>query len=156
MENSKLVATTGLSDFGFSQKLPPTCNKLYQPNNPERTHPLQKLKRGAFHVSGKFCKAGEFRESLLTSSFKQGDNLQRNNECYLRKWLNLLCKSRLILQLNHENVHKEAKQTRLIRWKWWVFGCRRMWFLFVWFDSLRPGEQFFSYVGTGLPEFNQY
>ena len=24
-------------------------------------------------------------------------------------------------------------------------------FLFVWFDSLRPGQQFFSYVGTGLP-----
>ena len=63
----------------FPIRLPPTSKILYQPNNPERTHPLQKLKLGAFRVSGKFCKAEEFRESLPTSSFKHGDNLQRNN-----------------------------------------------------------------------------
>ena len=28
--------------------------------------------------------------------------------------------------------------------------------LFVWFDSLLPSQQFFSYVGTGLPGLNQY
>ena len=28
--------------------------------------------------------------------------------------------------------------------------------LFVLFDSLRPGQQFFSYVGTDLPVLNQY
>ena len=28
--------------------------------------------------------------------------------------------------------------------------------LFVWFDSLRPSQQSFSYVGTGLPGLNQY
>ena len=27
--------------------------------------------------------------------------------------------------------------------------------LFVWFDSLRPSQQYFSYVGTGLPGMNQ-
>ena len=27
---------------------------------------------------------------------------------------------------------------------------------FVWFDSLRPSQQLFSYVGTGLPGLNQY
>ena len=27
---------------------------------------------------------------------------------------------------------------------------------FVWFDSLRPNQQFFSYVGIGLPGLNQY
>ena len=27
---------------------------------------------------------------------------------------------------------------------------------FVWFDSLHPSRQFFSYVGMGLPELNQY
>ena len=27
---------------------------------------------------------------------------------------------------------------------------------FVWFESLRPSQQFFSYVGTGLPVLNQY
>ena len=27
---------------------------------------------------------------------------------------------------------------------------------FVWFDSLCPSQQFFSYVGTGLPGLNQY
>ena len=26
----------------------------------------------------------------------------------------------------------------------------------VWFDSLRPSQQFFSYVGMGLPGLNQY
>ena len=26
----------------------------------------------------------------------------------------------------------------------------------VWFDSLRPSQQFFSHVGTGLPGLNQY
>ena len=63
----------------FPIRLPPTSKILYQPNIPERTHPLQKLKLGAFGVSGKFCKTEEFRESLPTSSFKHGDNLQRNN-----------------------------------------------------------------------------
>ena len=61
----------------FPIRLPPTSKILYQPNNPERTHPLLKL--GAFRESGKFYKAEEFRESLPTSSFKYGDNLQRNN-----------------------------------------------------------------------------
>ena len=28
--------------------------------------------------------------------------------------------------------------------------------LFVLFDSLHPSQQFFSYVGTGLPGLNQY
>ena len=28
--------------------------------------------------------------------------------------------------------------------------------LFVLFDSLHPSQQFFSYVGMGLPGFNQY
>ena len=28
--------------------------------------------------------------------------------------------------------------------------------LFVLFDSLRPSQQFFSYVGTGLPGLTQY
>ena len=28
--------------------------------------------------------------------------------------------------------------------------------LFVWFDSLHPSPQIFSYVGTGLPGLNQY
>ena len=27
---------------------------------------------------------------------------------------------------------------------------------FVWFDSLHPSQQYFSYVGTGLPGLNQY
>ena len=27
---------------------------------------------------------------------------------------------------------------------------------FVWFDSLRPSQQFFSYVRMGLPGLNQY
>ena len=29
-------------------------------------------------------------------------------------------------------------------------------YLFDWFDSLRPDQQFFSYNGTGLPGLNQY
>ena len=37
-------------------KLSPTRKILYQPNNPEKTHPLQKLKLGAFRVSGKFAR----------------------------------------------------------------------------------------------------
>ena len=28
--------------------------------------------------------------------------------------------------------------------------------VFVWFDSLRPSQQSFSYVRTGLPGLNQY
>ena len=28
--------------------------------------------------------------------------------------------------------------------------------MFVWFDSLRPSQQFFSDVGKGLPGLNQY
>ena len=50
----------------FPIKLPPARKILYQPNNPEITHPLQKLRLGA----EKSCKAEEFK-----------------SECYLRKWL---------------------------------------------------------------------
>ena len=28
--------------------------------------------------------------------------------------------------------------------------------VFVWFDSLRPSQQFYSYVGKGLPVLNRY
>ena len=48
----------------FPIKLLPTRKILYQPNNLEGTHPLQKLKLEAFRVSGKFCKAEEFMDSL--------------------------------------------------------------------------------------------
>ena len=63
----------------FPIKLPPTRKILYQANNPERTSPLQKLRLWAFHASGKFYKAEEFTESMSTSLFKHGDNLQRKN-----------------------------------------------------------------------------
>ena len=33
---------------------------------------------------------------------------------------------------------------------WWCTSC------FVWFDSLRPSQQFFSHVRMGLPGLNQY
>ena len=32
-----------------------------------------------------------------------------------------------------------------------LFAC-----MIIWFDSLGPSQQFFSYVGTGLPRLNQY
>ena len=36
-----------------------------------------------------------------------------------------------------------------------IFFLYLFWFFFL-FDSLRPSQQFFSYVGTGLPGLNQY
>ena len=60
----------------FPIKLPPSHKILYQPENPERTHPKQKMRLGEFRLSGK---AEEFRESLPTSPFKPGDNLQSGN-----------------------------------------------------------------------------
>ena len=62
----------------FPIKLPLTRKILYQPTNPETTHLLQKLRLWTFHVSGKFYKAEKVTESLSTSLFKHGDNLQRN------------------------------------------------------------------------------
>ena len=29
-------------------------------------------------------------------------------------------------------------------------------YFFAWFNYLRPSQQFFSHVGTGLPRLNQY
>ena len=74
----------------FPIKLPPTRNLLYQPNHTERTqrtHPLQKLKLWAFRVSGRFCKAEEFRESseLIIQAWRQ--STKKQYECYLREWL---------------------------------------------------------------------
>ena len=37
-------------------------------------------------------------------------------------------------------------------WEWLFYTG----FLFVWFDSLRLSQQFFSYIVTGLPGWNQY
>ena len=40
--------------------------------------------------------------------------------------------------------------------KIWDCAWFAVFILFVWFDSLRPCQQSFSYVGTGLPGLNQY
>ena len=40
--------------------------------------------------------------------------------------------------------------------KWFRWGRTDMCLCFVWFESLCPSQQFFSYVGTGLPGLNQY
>ena len=79
MDNSKLVATTGSSNCGLSHKTSSNAQNNISAKQPERTRPLQKLKLGAFRVSGKLCKAEEFRESLWTSSSKHVDYLLRNN-----------------------------------------------------------------------------
>ena len=34
------------------------------------------------------------------------------------------------------------------------FKMANKWFCFVWFDYLRPSQQFFSFIGTGLPGLN--
>ena len=74
----------------FPLRLPPTSKILYQPNNPERTHPLQKLKLGAFRVSGKFLQGrgiqGESAD-LIIQAWRQ--STKKQYECYLRKWLKL-------------------------------------------------------------------
>ena len=87
METSKLVATTGSSDFGFSHKTSPNMQNTVSAKQPRKNSPTTETEAQEFRLSGKFCKAEEFKESLLTTSFKHGDNQQRNNECYLRKWL---------------------------------------------------------------------
>ena len=63
----------------FPIKLPPAQKILYQPNNPDRVHPLQKLRLGVFRLSGKFYKTEEFRANLPNSSYKHGDNLLKNS-----------------------------------------------------------------------------
>ena len=40
----------------LSIRLPPTIKILYQPNNPEKTHPLQKPKLGHFAYQGSFAR----------------------------------------------------------------------------------------------------
>ena len=59
---------------GFPIRLPPTSKILYQPNNQERAHPLQKLKLGHFTYQGSFA-----RQRNSGRVCQHGDNLQRNN-----------------------------------------------------------------------------
>ena len=43
------------------------------------------------------------------------------------------------------------------KWFWIMFWTQyKKVRYFVWFGSLRPSQQFFSYVGTGLLGLNQY
>ena len=63
----------------FPVTLPPAQKILYLPNKPDRIHPLQKLRLGAFRLSGKFYKAEEFRANLPNSSYKHGDNQLKNS-----------------------------------------------------------------------------
>ena len=79
MDNSKLVATLGSSDCGFSRESSFSTQNIVSAKQPRKNSPTEETELGAFRVSGTFCKAEEFRESLRTSSFKHGDNLQRNN-----------------------------------------------------------------------------
>ena len=90
----------------FPIKLPPTRKILYQSNNQERMHLLQKLRLGAFQVSVKFYKAEEFTESLSTSIFKYRDNLQRNN---MSATLESGSSFQVIGKLIHFKVRKVAK-----------------------------------------------
>ena len=52
----------------FPIKLPPPNEPA---KRPRKNSPNTETESGAFPVSGKFCKAEEFRESLPTSSFKR-------------------------------------------------------------------------------------
>ena len=53
-------------------------------------------------------------------------------------------KPRWFEHLVSNSYHKQALRSRSVA------------DLFVWFDYLRPSQQFFSYVGTGLPGLHQY
>ena len=53
------------------------------------------------------------------------------------------------------SVYCRAKQAELTQARH-VFFFRLQIHGFVWFDYLHPSQQFFSYVGTGLPWLNQY
>ena len=79
MDNSKLVASTGSSDCGTFHKTSSNKQNIVSAKQPRKNSPTTETEAGSFRLSGKFCKAEEFRESLPTSSFKHGDKLQRNN-----------------------------------------------------------------------------
>ena len=91
MDNSKLVASTGSSDCGFSIRFPVTSKILYQPNNPERAHPLQKLFKtgGISRIREVLQGRGIQGESadLIIQAWRQ--STKKQHECYLRKWLKI-------------------------------------------------------------------
>lgn len=58
---------------GHPVQLPKTQDILYLPNQPEKKHPLGKLKLGVFPLSGKFWKANKFRQSLSSSYYSRGE-----------------------------------------------------------------------------------
>lgn len=58
---------------GHPVQLPKTQDILYLPNQPEKKHPLGKLKLGVFPLSGKFWKVNKFRQSLSSSYYSRGE-----------------------------------------------------------------------------------
>ena len=56
---------------------------------------------------------------------------------------------------SQENSTTKPMRSLIIVWLLVKF-VSTLWLCFVWFDSLRPSQQLFSYVGTGLSELNQY
>lgn len=68
--------------------LPLTQHILSFPVEPERTHPLKKLKFCECRLSGNFSNNVEYHKNLPKSSFHQGDNLPHSSfrcTCILKK-----------------------------------------------------------------------
>ena len=69
-------------------KFSPTRKILYQPNNPLRAHPLQKLWLGAFLRIRKVLQGrGIQRESAYLIILAWRQSTKKQYECYLRMWL---------------------------------------------------------------------
>ena len=65
--------------------------------------------------------------------------------CYVKEFVTQGCFCKKQLQVLQWKIIVQLKIIIAVE----IFFC-----LFVWFDSLCPSQQFFSYVRTGLPRLN--
>ena len=64
---------------GACYKLPTPRRCLQLPHNPEKLHPMTKMKLGVFRLSGNHLRVREHQQKLLTSSCRNGVNQLKNS-----------------------------------------------------------------------------
>ena len=90
MDNSKLVATTGSSDHGFSHKTSSNTQNIVSAKQPRKNSPTTETETGGFSLIREVLQGRGMQSesaSLIIQAWRQ--STKKQYECYLRKWLKI-------------------------------------------------------------------
>ena len=85
MDNSKLVASTGSSDCGFSHKNSPNKQNIVSAKQPRKNSPTTETEAGGISRIREVLQGRGIQGESIIQAWRQ--STKKQFECYLRKWL---------------------------------------------------------------------